>query len=118
MSGPKEPALEIKPGEIGVSFGDGPQRGRVVRVVGEPAKWHALDPKNAALIAVDMLEKAAALGVKAHLLIPRPPLSPIKYQALVTRVGLVMRNQLEKRVDPKIVARQIVDIVLSGSERL
>lgn len=117
MSEPKEPKVEVKPGQIGVFFGEGAQRGQVMLVMGEPAKWTALDPQNAALIAVDMLEKAAALGVKAHLLIPPPPLSPIKFQTIVTRVAIVMKNQLEKRVDPKIVARQLVEIVLGAAER-
>jgi hypothetical protein len=114
----QEPKVEIKKGELGVFFGTGPEKGRIVIGFHEPIKWLALDPKNAVDVAKDFIDKAVHLGVKVHLQLPQRELSPLKYQALVTRVGLVMKNQLEKKVDPKLVAHQIVDIVLSGSERL
>lgn len=113
-----EPVVDIKPGEIGVFFGEGPQKGRLVLVLGTPAKWTALDPQNAAQIAADILEKARLMGVKIQVLMPRPELSPIKYQALVKRAQLVLTNQLSDRVPPTKIAQQLVDIILGGSERL
>jgi hypothetical protein len=114
----QEPNIEIKKGELGVFFGTGPEKGRIVIGFHEPIKWLALDPKNAVEVAKEFIDKATHLGTKVHLMLPKRELSPMKYQALVTRVGLVMKNQLERKVDPKLVARQIVDIVLSGADRL
>lgn len=113
---PREEAPGLKPGELAVAYGVGPEKGRIVLAFAEPTKWIALDPTNAVRVAKDMIDKAAELGAKVYLQIRKPPLSAVKHQALVTRTHIVMKNQLEKNVDPKQVARQLVDIILSAAD--
>lgn len=110
----QEPPITLKPGEIGVFFGTEAQKGRIVLGFHHEVKWIGLDPTNAVAIAKDMIDKATELGCKVHIQIRRPVLSAVKHQAIVTRVGIVLKNQVEKGVDPKKIARQLVDITLSA----
>jgi len=99
--------------EIGIAYGKAEQNGRIVLTFGAHAvNWVAMDPRNAAEIAKDLIQKAAKLGVNMGEVFPPTPITEIQREVLITRVELVVRGQLERGTKLPDIARQVVDIVL------
>lgn len=94
----------------------GAERGRVVMIFRKSVNWVAYDPQNAVDVAKCMIDSAVELGANVQIMLPKRQIKPQVYNTLVTRVGLVMKNQLEKKEHPQKVARQLVDIVLGAIE--
>lgn len=82
----------------------------------KPTKWMAMDPANAVQIAKSIIDTAVGLGLEVTIELPQKRVNAQLYWTLVNRVELNVRNMLEKKNDPKGIARAIVDIVLSATK--
>lgn len=91
----------------------GPENGRVVMGFPNPITWFAMDPLNAAQIGRELINAATKLGADVQIIIPKKQITETQRRVLITRVHLVMKNQLEKHIRPERVAQQLVDIVLA-----
>lgn len=115
MNEPSTSDMKINAGEIGVAFGDGPQKGRIVMALPAMAKAIVMNPEQAVAVAKDMIDKAVTLGVNVQVLIPKKPISQSRRTLIVNRIDLVMRRLTEKKRPSRYIAEELVDIVLRDS---
>lgn len=107
--------MKMNLGEIGVAFGDGPQKGRIVVALPAMAKAIVMNPEQAVMVAKDIIDKAVSLGVQVQILIPKKPISQSRRTLIVNRIDIVMRKLQERKRPSRYIAEELVDIVLRDS---
>ena len=88
--------------------------GKVIQRFARPMLFVAYDPGNAAELANKFLNCAKECGAEIVLNLPRRRISKEKRDALITRAIHVYRSMTEQHRPPAIVAKHVVDSVLSA----
>ena len=93
-----------------------PEKGKIVVRFREPRHWVVLDPSNAAQIGKHLIDCAVACGAEVAIQVPRREVSREKREALVARAMHIIRSTQEQNKPLIIVARSVVDQILSAIE--
>lgn len=91
-----------------------PRTRKVIQRFARPLEFIAYDPQNVPPIAGAMLDACQDLGFKVALKVPKRKITEEQRAVLITRVGHIMRTQLEQNRHPATIARNIVDTILSA----
>lgn len=90
----------------------GIEDGKVLMRFPKEVSWLALAPDAAVGIGEKLIMCGVELGV--HVEIPQPPrdITPMRKAALETRIAIVMKNLLERKVKLERIAKELTEIVL------
>lgn len=89
-------------------------KGKVILRFREQRLWVGFDPQKAAEIANELLTNAVELGVRVEIKIPKRKITEEQRAKLIVRVGHVIRSTQEQNRRPDIVAKAVVDTLLSA----
>lgn len=90
--------------------------GKVIIRYREPRLWVAFDPQNAVQIGKHLIDCAVACGADVQIQVPRRKISREQRDRLVVRTTHIYRSLQEKNTAPGVIARSVVDTILSAIE--
>lgn len=92
------------------------ERGQVVQRFQRPMQYILYDPINAVGVGKHLIDLGVELGATFTIELPRKQITREKRDALVARAMHIHRSLTEKRKDPKYIATEVVDSILSAIE--
>lgn len=90
-----------------------PATKKIIQRFARPMLFVAYDPPNAVPVAKQMIDIAVGLGVHVTIQAPKRKIREQDRAVLITRVGHIVRTQLEQGKKPEVMARNVVDTILS-----
>ncbi len=87
---------------------------KVIQRFARPMLFVAYDPQNLVPVAGQMLDCCQELGYRIALKVPKRKITEQQRAVLITRTGHILRSQLERGQKPEVIARQVVDTILSA----
>lgn len=88
--------------------------GRVVQRFQRPMAYVTYEPQNAVGVAKAMIDTAVALGAQVTVQVPKRKITREDRARLVTRATHVFRSMQEQGKAPAVIARNVVDTILSA----
>ena len=91
-----------------------PATRKVIQRFARPMLFVAYDPPNVVPVAKMMIDIAVGLGAHVMIQTPKRKITEQNRAVLITRVGHIIRTQLEQGKNPAVMARNVVDTILSA----
>lgn len=92
------------------------EEGKIIMRFPEPQLWIAFDPSNAVQIGKHLIDCAVECGASVEIKVPKREISAQKRDVLITRALHIFRSMQEKNRPPKMIAKHVVDSILSAIE--
>jgi len=93
-----------------------PEKNRVIQRFQRPMLYVAYERDNAAYVGKSLIDAAVAIGAKLVINVPRKKITREQRDALVTRAFHVHRSMTEQKRPPMLIAKHVVDSILSAIE--
>lgn len=90
------------------------EKGQVVVRFREPRHWVVFEPSNAVQIGKHLIDCAVACGANVTIQVPRRKISREQRDHLIVRAGHVVRSLSDQGKPPAVIARHVVDAILSA----
>lgn len=90
-----------------------PATRKVIQRFARPMLFVAYDPANVVPVAKQMIDIAVSLGAHVMIQTPKRKITEQNRAVLITRVGHILRMQLEQGKKPEVMSRNVVDTILS-----
>lgn len=99
-------------GNVDIALGQ--RGGKVVLEFFKSIDSVTFDPANAVILARQMIDIAVACGANVTIEVPRRKITKEQRNKLVSRATIVFRSLIEKGKTPAVIARNVVDTILSA----